>query len=155
VPIGTEVLGEVLSVDRAAAYMSRSLILGAAAGLARFYWYSWDIPSMGLTEGKGKSPTFASRAYITTERWLRGAVINDCRTEDDKLWICSLTREGRQARLVWNTTGARDWAVPESWRAQQFEMLLGGKENIEVGVRIQLHEAPILVISDQETWGTQ
>lgn len=142
------------SQTQGGAMVSRSLILGAAAGLRRFYWYSWDIPSMALTDGKGRTITPAGHAYIKTERWLRGATISECRTADGKLWICTLNRGVRQARLVWNTTGTRDWVVPAKWRAQQYETLLGNEVDVAQNRRIQLDEAPLLIVSDSQSWGT-
>jgi len=136
------------------AVVSRALTLGAAAGLRRFYWYSWDIPTMALTEGKGRTIAPAGNAYIKTERWLRGATINECRTADDKLWICSLSRGERKARLVWNTTEARVLRVPPQWQARQFETLLGGVVNVDHNGRVRVDEAPLLIVSDDQAWGT-
>lgn len=136
------------------AVVSRALALGAAAGLRRFYWYSWDIPTMALTEGKGRTIAPAGNAYIKTERWLRGATINECRTADDKLWICTLNRGERKARLVWNTTGTRNWMVPAQWQARQYETLLGGMANVDQSGRIRVDEAPLLIVSDDMAWGT-
>lgn len=151
---GSEVFGEVLSVEMGAAYLARSLILGAASGLDRNFWYSWDIPSMALTEGKGRVITAAGNAYITTERWLRGATISECRTADDKLWICSLNRADRKAYLVWNTSGVRDWRPPTLWQAKRYETLQGREANADVSGRIQLDESPVLIVADDMAWGT-
>lgn len=151
---GSEVFGEVLNVEKGAAYASRALILGAASGLDRYFWYSWDIPTMALTEGKGRTITLAGNAYINTERWLRGAVINECRTADDKLWICTMNRGERKARLIWNTTGTRNWMVPAQWQARQYETLLGGMTNVDQSGRIRVNEAPLLIVSDDLAWGT-
>lgn len=151
---GSEVFGEVLTVEKGAAYVSRSLVLGAASGLDRFYWYSWDIPTMALAEGKGKVIAPTGNAYIKTERWLRGATINECRTEDEKLWICTLERGARKARLVWNTTGAHTWKVPAKWGAQKYETLLGGLPNFVQNGQIVVDEAPLLIVSDDQAWGT-
>lgn len=149
---GSEVFGEVLNVEKGAAYVSRSLILGAASGLNRFFWYSWDIPTMALTEGKGRTITPAGNAYIKTERWLRGASINECRTADNKLWVCTLNRGERMARLVWNTTGTRNWNVPAQWRPRQYETLLGGVTNTDQIAYVQVTEAPLLIVSDDQPW---
>jgi hypothetical protein len=139
--------------EQGAAAVSRAMTLGAAAGLRRFYWYSWDIPTLALTEGRGKVIAPAGHAYIKTERWLRGATVNECRTVDNKLWICALNRGARQARLVWNITGAHDLTVPTQWGAQQYEALLGGVSIIDSGRRIRVGESPVLIVSDDQTWG--
>lgn len=156
-PHGTGGLPEhesVYSLEQGAAMVARALTLGAAAGLRRFYWYSWDIPSMALTVGKGKVIAPAGHAYIRTRHWLRGATIKECRTTDDKLWICTLNRGERNARLVWNTTGARNWMVPAQWQARQYEPLQGGTTNVDQSGRIRVTEAPLLIVSDDQAWGT-
>lgn len=140
--------------EQGAAVVARALTLGAAAGLRRFYWYSWDIPTLALTEGRGQVIAPAGHAYIKTERWLRGATINECRTANGALWICTLNRDGRQARMVWNTTGPLDWAVPAQWQAKQSETLLGEAEVVEPMKRVQVDESPVLIVSDTQSWGT-
>jgi hypothetical protein len=141
------------SPEAGAAVVSRALTLGAAAGLRRFYWYSWDIPTMALAYGRGKDINPAGRAYIKTERWLRGATIKECRTQNDQLWICTLNRGTRQARLVWNTAGPLDWVVPAEWQAHQLETLLGSAKAIPSLTRLQVDESPVLIVSDDQAWG--
>lgn len=140
------------SPELGAAAVSRALILGAASGLRRFYWYSWDIPTMALAYGRGRDINAAGRAYIKTERWLRGTTISECRTADHRLWVCTLSRGARQARLVWNTTGAREWTVPAQWRAPQYETLLGDAAAVEAARRIRVNESPVLVVPDEAFW---
>jgi len=142
------------SPELGAAVVSRALTLGAAAGLKRFYWYSWDIPTLALAYGRGEAINPAGHAYIKTERWLRGATIKECRTADDRLWVCSLNRGTRQARLVWNTAGARDWTIPAQWQAKQYETLLYGVVATDSSRPIRVDEAPVLIVSDDQAWGT-
>lgn len=142
------------SPELGAAAVSQALTLGAAAGLRRFYWYSWDIPTMALAYGRGRDINPAGLAYVKTERWLRGATINDCRTQNDKLWVCTLNRGTRQARLVWNTTGSVEWVVPAQWLARQIETLLGSARGVDSRRRLQLDEFPVLIVSDDQAWGT-
>lgn len=157
-PHGTGGLPEhetVYTPEQGAAMVARALTLGAAAGLRRFYWYSWDIPSMALTEGKGKVIAPAGHAYIRTRHWLRGTTIKECRSADDRLWVCMLNRGSRQARIVWNTTGQRIWTVPANWQARHYETLSGDVASVgQRGRRIHVNEAPLLIVSDDEEWGT-
>lgn len=155
IPAGSVASTETLhSPVQGGAMLARSLILGAAAGLSRFYWFSWDIPSMALTEAKGRTITSAGKAYITTERWLRGSTINECRSADDKLWVCSLNRAERKAYLVWNTNGVRDWRLPAQWLALRYETLQGREAKTDTVGRIQVDETPLLIVSDDLAWGT-
>lgn len=148
--------GETLySPEMGAAVVSRALTLGAAAGLRRFYWYSWDIPTLALAYGRGKGINPAGRAYVKTERWLRGAILKECRTTDDRLWICTLNRGTRQAWLVWNTTGPLDWIVPAQWQARQYETLRESSKIVNSLKHFQVDESPVLIVSDTQPWGSQ
>lgn len=89
----------------------------------------------------------------TTPHWLRGATLSECRTQNDKLWICTLERGTRQARLVWNTTGRIDWTVPAQWQARQYETLMGGARAVPSLTRLQVDESPVLIVSDDQAWG--
>lgn len=142
------------SPELGAAAVSRALTLGASAGLRRFYWYSWDIPTLALAYGRGQDINLAGQAYIKTERWLRGATINECRAPDDTLWICTLSRGERQARLVWNTAGLSDWKVPLHWGARRYEALSGSASDVGQAGTVKVGEAPVLFVSDDLQWGT-
>lgn len=152
-PTGGSVFAEVLTENRGAAYMARSLILGAVSGLDRFYWYAWDIPDMAMSTGKGQYISPVGNAYIVAQRWLRGAAIKECRTANDQLWICELRRDDRKARLVWNTAGQKSWTVPAHWQARQYETLSGSKGSSDIARSIQVGEAPVLIVSDDQDWG--
>lgn len=153
-PFGDAVFAKVHTQARGAAYMARSLILGAASGLDRFYWYAWDIADMAMSTAKGQHITIVGEAYGNTSRWLRGASIPECRTNDHRLWICSLRREDRQAWLVWNVRGTRAWALPADWNATHYETLHGNKADIDSKGNIEIGEAPLLVLTNHEPWGT-
>lgn len=144
----------IFTPTQGGALVSRALTLAVASGIERFYWYSWDIPTMALTEGKGLVISPAGHAYIKTERWLRGATMQGCYTTDHTFWICTLTRGTRQARMVWNTTGVRAFTVPPEWQARQFERLLGDASNVAPNSRIQIDEVPLLIVSDEHGWGS-
>ncbi|MDP1863756.1 MAG: endo-1,4-beta-xylanase [Thiobacillus sp.] len=153
-PKGGAVFAQVHTQIRGAAYMARSLILGAASGLDRFYWYAWDIPDMAMSTGKGQYISLVGHAYVVVQRWLRGATIRECRTADDRLWVCTLNRGARRAWLVWNTTGSREWAVPANGQARRYETLSGDEGRVGMRGRVHVNEAPLLVLSDDEKWGT-
>lgn len=152
-PIGGAVFAQVHTQIRGAAYMARSQILGVVSGLDRFYWYAWDIPDMALSTGRGQHISVVGKAYAVVQRWLRGASISACRSVDDLLWTCEMARGDRKAHLVWNITGQKSWTVPVHWQARQYETLPGSRGSIDSAGRIQVDEAPILIVSDDQDWG--
>lgn len=148
---------KVLSMDDAAAYLSRSLILGWAAGLQRNFWYAWDNGSMGLWEEKKRQIKPAAAGYSTTARWLIGARMRSCRTGRGGLWICALERDtGRRAWLVWNIKEERPWTPPETWGISEYETLDGSQvlpETTQGRPAVVIGPKPVLLKADGLPWG--
>lgn len=133
-----------------ASSIARILIMGAASGVDRFYWYSWEQTM--LRQKERTQSASAITAYTQTLRWLNGATVKNCESPDRQLWICDLTLRNRQARVVWNTGGARQWTLPADWRAVQYETL--DAQVVESGAQatLTLDASPILVKSDRALW---
>lgn len=125
---------KMLDDDEGAAYVARALILGWAAGLERYYWYSWDHGNMGLIEPSDYALKPAGQAYGTVLRWMEGSTMMTCE-ERAGLWVCTLKRpDGRLARLVWRTKGEETaWQLPGEWLAVESETLEGRKNQITPG----------------------
>jgi hypothetical protein len=140
-----------LDESDAAAYVTRSLVLAAAGGVKRFYWYAWDNGIYGLTHGRGRIPHEAARAYVTTVRWLLGATVSECETPDHEQWICTLRRAERTAWIVWRTRGEGHWAPPK--RAVQLELVDGTLLEPSAAGVITIGSRPVLVKVDGASWG--
>jgi hypothetical protein len=146
------VFAKVLTPDELAAYVVRAHVLTAAAGLDRFYWYSWDIRNMGLTRGFGREQTVASQAYAQTVRWLRRAAIHGCQSNDSTIWSCELERPGLgKAWLVWDTNGNLDWNVPADWHVTESESISGALSRVANGA-IQIGPQPKLLKQSSGLW---
>jgi len=94
----------VLPPEQARSYLLRSFILGADAGIERFYWFAWDAYHMGLVSPRpNRRPTSAAAAYRSLVGWLVGARISECGNTGPR-WECRyqgpLTCEGR---ILWTT----------------------------------------------------
>lgn len=136
-----------LKPDESAAYVARALILGWAAGMRRFYWYSWEHGNMGLVEGETYALNIAGKAYSQAQGWLAGAVMSDCVRRDGH-WSCTLVRSGNKvARIVWRENGQeKAWSVPAIWGAKDM-MPLGADSAVPLPLsgKILLGETPILL----------
>lgn len=139
-------------MTQGSAMISRSLILGAASGLDRYYYYSWDIPTMSLTSNKGEAINDAGLAYITTVRWLRGATIEGCHSEDKRLWQCTLSRADRKAKLLWNTSGEVNVKLPDEWHVLGYENIKGLYVDLAAAQTLSVGIAPVLVRSEKLLW---
>lgn len=134
-----------------AGYMARVLVLGAASGLDRFYWYSWEKTMFNRLPADIQS-NGAIRAYMQAMRWLRGARIAACTSPDRSVWVCELALGERRARMVWSAKGTVPWVPPADWRAVQVETLDARAMPYAQGETLQLGPVPLLVKSEPRLW---
>ena len=131
-------------------FIARAHVLAAAAGLDRFYYYSWE----GMLERRNKQ-TMSSpvvTAYTQTLRWLNGVSVKACSSQDRRLWICELSLGQRTAYMVWNTQAVTQWKPPVQWQAVQYETLDARLVKLEPDGEIPVGQAPVLVKSDTGLW---
>lgn len=137
---------EVRDIETFAAYIPRSLVLAASAGVKRFYLYSWER----LLAEKETVPTVAANAFGVAVRWLKGTAVDSCVAEG-AVWICGLSRGGRKAWMVWNTSGESDWRIPKDWAVVGFESGIGQAGAIHKDV-IRLGQTPLLLKQEPLVW---
>jgi GH35 family endo-1,4-beta-xylanase len=141
------------SLAEGAAMVSRSIILGVASGLDRNYYYSWDIPTMSLTSNKGELINDAGIAYMTAMRWLRLAALEGCQETNNQLWVCTLSRDGRKARILWNTSsGEAKLNLPDEWHVIGYENIRGIFVDIASDKTINVSGSPVLIRSEKQAW---
>ena len=91
--------------EQSASYVSRTLLLGRAAGLERFYWYSWDSDSMGLVEPSTGELKGGALAFGNLVQWLVGRSRPEC-TVNSHLWTCTIhDTEGNEWAIAWKVDG--------------------------------------------------
>ncbi len=105
---------KVLSLDEATAYVPRALLLARNAGVDRFYWYSWDHSSMGLSGGRGLLWTRAARVYADFLKLVSGSRLDGCQRADI-LWNCQLQlSKGERLSVLWSETGELTVRSPQA-----------------------------------------
>ena len=66
---------------KAAAYVSRTYIDSARYGIARTFWYGWDINTLGISmTNPDGTTTKAGKAFLTTREWLSAGSWTGCKT---------------------------------------------------------------------------
>lgn len=154
---GKGVLGVVLDDKTAGDLVARYLILGANAGLERYFWFAWDSGSMGFFSGpKPRTLNKGATAYATTSRWLAGAQLGPC-TDAGGVWRCVLTdpSTGDQALLIWTAQRNRSVGLGSNWKLQNFESLYGEEGRLNVsqgGAVVGLTGAPMLLKTGNKQW---
>ncbi len=137
-----------VSADVAAGYVSRTLVLNAVAGVARVYWYAWDLQRLANTQLStpgGATLTKAGTAYTVTRSWLLGSRAASCTTDARGTYTCLLRYSGGVKRIYWNPSRlvrVRAVASARAWvSGQGVEHVITGGEQLGVG------RAPIMVRS--------
>ena len=65
---------------KAAGYVSRTYLDSARYGIARTFWYGWDINVLGITmSNPDGSPTRAGQAFLTTREWMTAGSWKGCK----------------------------------------------------------------------------
>ena len=139
--------GPALSINDASAYVARAYIISWASGVERLYWYAWGHRSMGFTDYDGRTPKLVAGAFSEVQKWLVGATLTSCKSDEKSTWICELKRDKKNvSRIVWNTNRNMTLEIPKSWKVQQIKTI-HGKPYKPPFVNIQINASPILLES--------
>jgi hypothetical protein len=98
-----------LSEQTAADYLPRDLLLAAALGFQRFFWYSWDNNKMGLLDPGSFAHRRVATVYEQAIRLLSGSTLESCDRNAVGLWACKLrSRNGGRVVALWTDPSAAD-----------------------------------------------
>lgn len=108
---------------RAAALLAQTLVLGAFAGIDRFYQYAWDNGRMGMLRPDGRAPTDSLPAWIAVRRWLLGTSLEGCRGFGGRGIACTGVRGGERLFVAWQVDPgvSATFSLPAGWHAIAFE----------------------------------
>jgi hypothetical protein len=135
-------------VSQAPGWAARAYILNWAAGVQRFYWYAWDDDggdSIPFTEEDQATATISARAYGEVQKWLVGSRVDSCQNNEDRTWVCKLTKESSTAAwILWNEDHKVTFDVPKAWQVQSCIKLSGEKSACGAG-SLEVGEIPIMI----------
>jgi hypothetical protein len=122
-------------------WIARFVLLHWALGFPRAIWYAYSSSSSGAIPPGSTEVT----AYAQVQKWMLGAVEQNCTQYENSNWICSFTRtlpSGYQAQAVWNATGSGTYIVPTG--ITQFRDVLGNITPTSPGASVPLTTSPLL-----------
>lgn len=126
-----------LNHEQAAARAAQLLVIGAAAGLDRFYYYAWDHGRSGMVTASGEHlPSYEAMERV--QAWLLDATLLGCAEIERRGIRCDVEQGGRRYILAWadEAPGRRTLTLPDGWQFMAAEPLLG-TQSIPVTVEKQ------------------
>lgn len=139
-----------LTRTEAAVRMAQFLIMGAAAGLERYYYYAWDNPNSGMSS----SPSVRFPAWDAYEKiygWLLGAKMLGCKPIPPSGLRCQGEVSGQQFLIVWAEKEAiHAIPVPDGQRAVSVEKLFSTRPQVIGGrdrsLKLKLGNEPVRIL---------
>ena len=102
--------GTVTDPDQQASYVARYYLMQMWKGVAKSYWWNWDISDEGaFYDDSSHSLNPAGNAYVQIVRWTNGgtAMVGPCSTDATVTtrWTCAVQSPGgAQAEAIWDTS---------------------------------------------------
>ncbi len=148
-----------VSALRQRANVARTYLLGAANGLARIFWYRYDMGILrhgGGTIGNSllADPTDltmvapAGKAYALVRSWMRGRLIGakgarPCARDSHGTYRCVVKDGSTIRRIYWNPFKKAKVTLPAGVRRAQ--SITGAEHAVEGGARITVNYVPVMV----------
>ena len=119
--------------EEATARLNQLLILGAAAGIERFYYYAWDNSRSGMVAADGQK-LFGFEAMQKIDEWLTGVKFMGCRSNGPMV-SCLASKGSEQSLFVWATKQTEAAiSLPVGTRAATAQRLFGAAPSLSLAM---------------------
>lgn len=135
---------------QAGARMAQFLILGAASGLDRYYYYAWDNERSGMVDPSGERLD-RYEAMARVQNWLIGSKTKGCKSNSSDVIECLIESDGDRYLIAWaETFGEKVVSLPVGSKAVEIETLYANqttpKYREEHGqIRLHLDQSPLRI----------
>lgn len=129
------------------AYVMRTYVLAAAAGMQRTYWLGWghfDELGVHLVKKNGR-PSAVARSYVQVRKWLNNTRSRGCRVSRGDVWTCTFRTAGEVRRVHWKVRGTALITSPSS--TERVETQEGGVRHQDGRRRLTIDQRPVMVAS--------
>jgi hypothetical protein len=141
---------------RQVAYVMRTYLLSAAAGVPRVFWYRYDLHAafantfMTTTAPATPGTTPAGEAFYRIQRWMKGTLVGTptqrpCAKDRRGTYTCVVRYAKGMGRVYWNPQ--HTVTVKTVRTAKSFESELGVVHAIRGGKKLRVGYQPVLVRS--------
>jgi len=136
-----------ITARKQAAFVARTYLLDASAGIKRTFWYAWDLQRLAntrLTFPSG-NVTPAGTAYGTVGNWMIGTRMQGCDQNSAGTYTCTLNFSGGVKRVYWNPS--RTVTVRTVASATRSTTLDGTSTAIKGRTSLRVGFSPVMVRS--------
>lgn len=148
-----------ISAQRQSAFVVRTYLLNAAAGVKRVFWYRYDMNNSAIgggtlsntllsTPGDPTQVTRAGKTYALVQSWMHGTLLGSrhhrpCAQDRHGTYTCVVKDSSGVRRIYWNPSGKATVRVSKS--AHHKQGVFGGVTSVSPGSRIQVSPIPVMV----------
>ena len=137
-----------LSKKLQAAYVTRTYVLAAAAGMKRVDWFGWfyfheyAIHMLDQQENVQRP----AKALDVVYDWINKTNVKKCRKGRGALWTCRVEKGKQVRRVYWSETG-QTRTIRTHRTTQSWQTMLGDRTKRQGSYRLRVDAAPIMVTS--------
>jgi polysaccharide biosynthesis protein PslG len=148
-----------ISAARQSAFVVRTYLLNAAAGIKRVFWYRYDMNNSAIgggtfsntllsTPGDPSHVTRAGKTYALVQSWMHGTLLGSrhhrpCGQDRHGTYRCVVKDHTGVRRIYWNPSGKATVRVSKS--AHHVQTVFGVVSGIKPGSRLTVSPIPVMV----------
>lgn len=138
----------------AVARLNQLLILGAATGMERFYYYAWDNWRSGMVAADGQK-LVGYEALEHLQKWLIASKFQGC-VGNAKHISCIAERDSTRMMFAWTTSQTPAYvSIPQGFKVTAVDRLPGdplqGPATTYLGnLNVQLSASPVMLVLTRE-----
>jgi Glycosyl hydrolase catalytic core len=148
-----------ISNQRQSAFVVRTYLLNAAAGVKRVFWYRYDMNDYAgaggtlsntllSTPGDPSQVTRAGRTYALVQHWMHGTLMGSrhhrpCAQNRRGVYVCVVKDSTGVRRIYWTPSGKAKVTVSKS--AHHKQGVFGGITSIKPGSTLTVNSTPVMV----------
>lgn len=127
-----------------AAFLARTYLLDAAAGVDRVYWLGWaSYAGMAVELVRDGAETPAATAFRTVHEWLGTGPHPECRVLR-RVYTCQVTRGDERVTIYWRPRGSSFVRAPQG--ITHLESIAGRRRPAGAGDRFRVGPAPVAAL---------
>jgi hypothetical protein len=123
--------------------VARAYIDSLRYGVARVFWYGWNINMLGVDMTRDGNLKAGGNAFLATQDLLAGATWYGCTTKAGVSTCTIKTRAGAKQKIRYTTSGSKTFRVPRG-ETQVRGIANGSVSPVSKGQRVRITTYPVI-----------